>query len=266
MTLRLSSTVAIITGATEGIGLAVSHGSRAEGARSYSSRAGRSRASASSRSLAPRGRHSWPATSATRPRPTCGRRRARSLRRPRHARSTTQGSTCPASSCSTRAGRRAPDLRRQRLRRPAMLQAAARAMRETGGAIVNVTSRAALVGLPGSAVYGASKGALESLTRGAAIELAPHGIRVNSVAPGLTETPMIATWVAEQPDPEAFRAACRPTSRRAGWRRPTTSPRRSASWPATRPARSRAPASPSTAATRPAEPCPRHLRSRACET
>lgn len=88
-----------------------------------------------------------------------------------------------------------------------MLQAAARAMRERGGAIVNVTSRAALVGLPGSAVYGASKGALESLTRGAALELAPHGIRVNSVAPGLTDTPMISTWVSEQPDPAAFRAA-----------------------------------------------------------
>ncbi len=85
-----------------------------------------------------------------------------------------------------------------------LLQAAARAMRERGGgAIVNVTSRTALIGLPGSAVYGASKGALESLTRAAAVELAADGIRVNSVAPGLTETPMIATWVAEQPDPAA---------------------------------------------------------------
>jgi NAD(P)-dependent dehydrogenase (short-subunit alcohol dehydrogenase family) len=83
-----------------------------------------------------------------------------------------------------------------------MLQASARRMRETGGgAIVNVTSRTALIGLPGSAVYGASKGALESLTRAAAVELAPHGIRVNSVAPGLTETPMVASWIEAQPDP-----------------------------------------------------------------
>jgi NAD(P)-dependent dehydrogenase (short-subunit alcohol dehydrogenase family) len=86
-----------------------------------------------------------------------------------------------------------------------MLQAAARAMRERGGAIVNVTSRTALIGLPGSTVYGASKGALESLTRGAAIELAQHGIRVNSVAPGLTETPMVGSWLAEQDDPAGFR-------------------------------------------------------------
>jgi NAD(P)-dependent dehydrogenase (short-subunit alcohol dehydrogenase family) len=86
-----------------------------------------------------------------------------------------------------------------------MLQAAAEAMREHGGVIVNVTSRTALVGLPGSAVYGASKGALESLTRAAAIEFAPYGIRVNAVAPGLTETPMVAAWLAEQADPPAFR-------------------------------------------------------------
>ncbi len=86
-----------------------------------------------------------------------------------------------------------------------MLQAAAMAMREHGGAIVNVTSRTALIGLPGSTVYGASKGALESLTRGAAVELAPYGIRVNAVAPGLTETPMVRTWLDEQADPAAFR-------------------------------------------------------------
>ena len=70
---------------------------------------------------------------------------------------------------------------------------------------MNVTSRLAYVGLPGSAVYGASKGALSSLTRGAAVELARLSIRVNEVAPGLTETPMIDLWIAEQPDPEAFR-------------------------------------------------------------
>ena len=48
----------------------------------------------------------------------------------------------------------------------------------------------------------------------AAIELAPYGIRVNSVAPGLTETPMVATWLAEQDDPAALpRARHSPTSR-----------------------------------------------------
>lgn len=70
---------------------------------------------------------------------------------------------------------------------------------------MNVTSRTGLVGLPGSVVYGATKGALESLTRGAALELAPYGIRVNNVAPGLTETPLIRRWIEEQDDPDAFR-------------------------------------------------------------
>jgi len=86
-----------------------------------------------------------------------------------------------------------------------MLQEAARHMRDHGGgAIVNVLSRAGLVGIPGMTIYGASKGAIYSLTRAAAIELAPLGIRVNSVAPGATETPMMRTWIEDHPDPPAF--------------------------------------------------------------
>jgi NAD(P)-dependent dehydrogenase (short-subunit alcohol dehydrogenase family) len=89
-----------------------------------------------------------------------------------------------------------------------MLQAAAGAMiaQGRGGAVVNVSSRLASVGVPGMSVYGAAKGALSALTRGAAIDLAPHGIRVNAVAPGFTETPLLAAWLAEQPDPERARA------------------------------------------------------------
>ena len=87
-----------------------------------------------------------------------------------------------------------------------MLQAAAAAMRGRGGSIVNLSSRTASVGVPGMAVYGASKGALLALTRAAAIELAPLGIRVNAVAPGLTETPLVKAWIDEQADPPAFRA------------------------------------------------------------
>ncbi len=87
-----------------------------------------------------------------------------------------------------------------------MLLACARVMAERGGGtIVNITSRLGLVGMSGSAWYGASKGALHALTRGAAVEWARLGIRVNSVAPGLTDTPMIDVWVEAQPDPAAFR-------------------------------------------------------------
>jgi NAD(P)-dependent dehydrogenase (short-subunit alcohol dehydrogenase family) len=60
-----------------------------------------------------------------------------------------------------------------------------------GGAIVNVSSAAArLGGLSGLAPYAASKGAVESFTRGLANEVALEGIRVNAVAPGMTATEM----------------------------------------------------------------------------
>jgi len=90
-----------------------------------------------------------------------------------------------------------------------MLQAVARDMCDAGtrGAIVNVSSRLASIGVPGMAVYGAAKGALSTLTRGAAIDLAPYGIRVNAVAPGFTETPLLTAWLDQQEDPAAARAA-----------------------------------------------------------
>jgi NAD(P)-dependent dehydrogenase (short-subunit alcohol dehydrogenase family) len=52
-------------------------------------------------------------------------------------------------------------------------------------------------------VYGASKGALLTLTRGAAIELASANIRVNAVAPGLTATPLYVAYLSRQQDPDA---------------------------------------------------------------
>ena len=74
-----------------------------------------------------------------------------------------------------------------------VMQAAARSMRQTGGgSIVNIAS----IGGKGyrktaNAAYAASKGAVLALTRVAAIQLAPYGIRVNAVCPGPTGTPML---------------------------------------------------------------------------
>jgi NAD(P)-dependent dehydrogenase (short-subunit alcohol dehydrogenase family) len=87
-----------------------------------------------------------------------------------------------------------------------MIQAATPALAERGGAIVNVTSRLAHVGVAEMAVYGASKGALRALTHGAAVELGPVGVRVNAVAPGMTETPLFREWVESRPDPGLARA------------------------------------------------------------
>jgi NAD(P)-dependent dehydrogenase (short-subunit alcohol dehydrogenase family) len=86
-----------------------------------------------------------------------------------------------------------------------MIQAASGPLAERGGVIVNVTSRLAHIGVPEMAVYGASKGALRALTHGAAVELAPLGIRVNAVAPGMTETPLLHEWLESRPDPRATR-------------------------------------------------------------
>ena len=59
-----------------------------------------------------------------------------------------------------------------------------------GGRIVNVTSAAARMALPNYAAYAATKAAVDSLTRSAAVALAAHGIRVNSISPGMMDTPL----------------------------------------------------------------------------
>ena len=72
-----------------------------------------------------------------------------------------------------------------------MMQSAANAMRRggRGGAIINVSSVASQHAPASTAVYSASKAALEQLTRAVALELAPHGIRVNCIVPGNIEMP-----------------------------------------------------------------------------
>jgi glucose 1-dehydrogenase len=59
-----------------------------------------------------------------------------------------------------------------------------------GGAIINVTSVHEEIPSPGNAPYDAAKGALRSISRTLALELAPKGVRVNNIAPGMIATPM----------------------------------------------------------------------------
>ena len=79
-----------------------------------------------------------------------------------------------------------------------LMQGCTRLMaRQRTGSIVNIASTAAIDGNPGRSVYGASKAAVIALTKASARELGPLGIRVNAVAPGLTETDMLSSMADE---------------------------------------------------------------------
>lgn len=69
-----------------------------------------------------------------------------------------------------------------------------------GGTIVNVSSEAGRAGSSGEAVYSGAKGAVIAFTKALAREVARYGIRVNAVAPGLTETPLLRQMIADGHD------------------------------------------------------------------
>ena len=72
------------------------------------------------------------------------------------------------------------------------MKAAVPAMRRRGGgSIINISSIYGIIGSPGSAAYHGTKGAVRLLTKAAAVQYAPDGIRVNSVHPGVILTPMV---------------------------------------------------------------------------
>ncbi len=88
------------------------------------------------------------------------------------------------------------------------------AMLETGGgAIVNIVSTAGMVGFPNGAEYCASKAGVLGLMRGAAIDYAQKGIRINSVLPGATDTPMLAGAFAQDPGLKDALASVHPIGR-----------------------------------------------------
>jgi gluconate 5-dehydrogenase len=75
-----------------------------------------------------------------------------------------------------------------------------------GGSIINVTSIASVLGMPGNPAYGAAKGGLRMLTKSLAVDYGRHGIRVNALAPGYIHTAMTDA---------SYRDAARHESRRA---------------------------------------------------
>lgn len=84
-------------------------------------------------------------------------------------------------------------------------QTVVRHMRDAGGGvIVHTASKAGVVGEPGHAAYSTSKGAVIALTRAMAIELAPDNIRVNAVCPGPTHTDMLTGIFPDEADIRAL--------------------------------------------------------------
>ena len=76
-----------------------------------------------------------------------------------------------------------------------------------GGSVINLSSILGKVGMAGAAAYCASKGGVTLLTKAAALEWAPLGIRVNSVHPGFIDTPMVSNALADREDGNEMRVA-----------------------------------------------------------
>jgi NAD(P)-dependent dehydrogenase (short-subunit alcohol dehydrogenase family) len=86
-------------------------------------------------------------------------------------------------------------------------------LKQGGGAIVNAASIWGLVGAPGASAYVASKHGVVGLTRAAALEYAPQGIRINAVNPGTIRTPILDPFIAAMPDFESMMTARHPIGR-----------------------------------------------------
>ncbi len=80
------------------------------------------------------------------------------------------------------------------------------ALKQSRGNIVNIGSKVAVTGQGGTSGYAAAKGGINALTREWAVDLAPHGVRVNAVLPAETWTPLYERIVGEHSDPAQMKA------------------------------------------------------------
>ena len=86
-------------------------------------------------------------------------------------------------------------------------------LRSGGGSVINNASVAGLVGFPGIPAYCASKGGVVQLTRGAALEYATQGVRVNCLCPGVIDTPMVERFTGGSREATASMEAMEPVGR-----------------------------------------------------
>jgi NAD(P)-dependent dehydrogenase (short-subunit alcohol dehydrogenase family) len=86
-------------------------------------------------------------------------------------------------------------------------------LEQGGGAIVNTSSGAGLIGFPGTAPYVASKHGVLGLTKTAALEYARSGIRINAICPGTARTRMVEEWIGGDPALEEQVAGLHPIGR-----------------------------------------------------
>lgn len=88
----------------------------------------------------------------------------------------------------------------------ALIQALLPALRKRQGCITNISSAISSNGLPNASLYAATKGAIDAFSRSLALELAPQNIRVNVVAPGAIDTPLISKLGLDENQIEAIKA------------------------------------------------------------
>jgi NAD(P)-dependent dehydrogenase (short-subunit alcohol dehydrogenase family) len=84
-----------------------------------------------------------------------------------------------------------------------------------GGSIVNISSTAGVRGYPGLSPYSAAKHGVNGLTKSAAIEYGPMGIRINSICPGAISTPMLLEYLSSMPEMRAVLVDGNPLRRMA---------------------------------------------------